>query len=46
MKHEILEKSKKALLEAIRIAKENEHEAKKTKHKILQKQLQSIEEAD
>ena len=46
MKHEILEKSKEALLEAIRRAKEKEHEAKKTKHKILQKQLQSIEEAD
>ena len=46
MKHKIIEKSKKALLEAIQRVKEKEHEAKKTKHKILQKQLQNIEEAD
>jgi len=46
MKHKIIEKSKEALLEAIKRAKEKEHEARKAKHKILQKQLQSVEEAD
>jgi len=46
MEHKIKEKSKKALLEAIKRIKEREHEAKKIKHKISKKQQKQIDEAD
>ncbi|MDD2696754.1 MAG: hypothetical protein PHE52_01175 [Candidatus Pacebacteria bacterium] len=46
MEHKIKEKSKKELLEAIKRAKEKEHEARKIKHEIHKRRQQSINESD